>query len=50
MADPDCVTELDAMTVMKAGTLPGGPELFPGSLIHTPPQFGAVPPVELAKP
>ena len=50
MTDPDFVIELDAITVMKDGTLFGGPELFPGSLLHTPPQFGIVPPIELAKP
>ena len=50
MTDPDFVIELDAITVMKDGTLLGGPELFPGSLLHTPPQFGTAPPIELAKP
>ena len=50
MTDPDFVTELDAITVMKSGTLFGGPELFPGSLLHIPPQFGALLTIELANP
>jgi hypothetical protein len=50
MVDPDCEAELVAITLMKAGTLEGGPELFPGSLFHVPPQAGAVAPIELAKP
>jgi hypothetical protein len=50
MMDPDFVIELDAITVIKVGTLAGGPEPFPGSLLQTPPQGGVVPPIELAKP
>ena len=50
ITDPDLVTELDAITVMKSGTLIGGPELFLRSLCQTSAQFGVVPPIELAKP
>ena len=35
---------------MNSGTLFGGPELFPGSLVHVPPQFGGFGLVELPKP
>src|SRR5437879_2010682 len=37
---PDLVTGLEAITAMKGGTLAGGPELFPGSVIQLPPQVG----------
>ena len=50
ITDPDFVTELLAITVIRVGTLFGGTELLPGSLIHIPPQFGVGAPVELAKP
>jgi hypothetical protein len=50
ITDPDFVILLDAITVINVGTLFGGPELLPESLLHTPPQFGAGPPIELAKP
>src|SRR2546422_6148765 len=40
MVGPDLVTGLEAITAMKGGTLAGGPELFPGSVIQLPPQVG----------
>lgn len=50
IVEPDFFIELDAITVMYDGTLLGGPELFPGSLVHTPPQVGGFVLVESAKP
>jgi hypothetical protein len=47
---PDCVIKLETITVMSAGTLFGGFELLPGSLIHVPPQAGGFGFVQLAKP
>jgi len=47
---PDFVIELDTITVMYAGTLFGGPELLPGSLVHVPPQLAGFVLVEFAKP
>jgi len=43
MVSPDLEIALDAITAMKEGTLSGGFELFPGSLVQFPPQLcGAV--------
>src|SRR6266852_5659672 len=42
--------KLEAITAMKEGTVAGGPELFPGSVIHVPPQAGGVVLVVSAKP
>src|SRR3989442_1783973 len=50
MVEPDLVIELDAITAMKAGTVAGGPELFPGSVVHVPPQVGGAVLVVSAKP
>jgi hypothetical protein len=50
IVEPDLVIELDTITAMYAGTLLGGPELFPGSLVHAPPQVGGFVLVESAKP
>src|SRR2546422_320669 len=50
MVAPDLVIELDAITAMNGGTLAGGPELFPGSVAHVPPQAGGVVLVISAKP
>ena len=38
--EPDLVIELETITVMKADTLAGGPELLPGSLFQVPPHAG----------
>ncbi len=46
---PDLVIELDAITLIRDGTLFGS-ELFPESVIHEPPQFGFGPQLALAKP
>ena len=37
IAEPELVIEVDTRTVMYLGTLDGGPELLPGSLVHLPP-------------
>jgi hypothetical protein len=50
IVEPDVVIELDAMTAMYCGTVAGGPELFPGGLVHGSPQFGGLFGVSLAKP
>ena len=50
MTDPDFVDELVAITVIKDGTVAGGPELFPGSLFQLPLHDGAVELSELAQP
>ena len=48
--EPDCTTELDAITVINRGMVLGGPELLPGLLVHVPPQVGGFVLVELANP
>ena len=48
--DPVLVIELDTMTVIWAGTLFGGPELFPGSLRQVPPQLAGFVLGKFAKP
>jgi hypothetical protein len=50
IVEPDLVIELDAMTAMNVGTLQGGPELLPGSLVQVPPQVGGNVLVEFANP
>ena len=50
MTGPDLVTELAAITLMKAGTLSGGLQLLPGSLSHVPPHDGGFGLNTLAKP
>src|SRR5713226_7999298 len=47
--EPDLWTELATMTAMYCGTLSGGPELLPGSLIQPAPHCGGCP-VPSAKP
>jgi hypothetical protein len=48
--DPDFVIELETITVMSAGMVSGGCPLFPGSLVHVPPQAGGFGFVQLTKP
>jgi hypothetical protein len=50
IVEPDFVALLVAITLIKEGTLAGGPELFPGSFFHVPPHVGVAVLVELAKP
>ena len=50
MVEPDLLIELETITAMYSGTLLGGPELLPGSLVHVPPQLGGWVLVESAKP
>src|SRR5688500_14164442 len=41
MIEPSFVTLLDTTTAMYSGTAGGGPELLPGSVIHSDPHVGA---------
>lgn len=50
IVEPDLVIELDAITTMYCGTVAGGPELFPGWLVHRSPQLGGLFGVLLATP
>ena len=50
IVEPDSVIELDTITAINEGTLFGGPELFPGSVVHMPPRLGGCVLVEFAKP
>jgi len=50
ISEPDFVMELDTSTMMNCGTVAGGSELFPGSLVQLPLQVGGFGMVELAKP
>lgn len=50
MVGPDLVIELEAITAMNEGTVAGGFELFPGSVLQVPPQAGGVALVWSAKP
>src|SRR5438552_16735687 len=50
IVEPDWLIELETITAMKEGTVAGGSELFPGSVIHIPPQAGGVVLVMLVMP
>ena len=50
MVGPDLVIELEAITAMNEGTVAGGFELFPGSVVQVPPQADGVGLVWSAKP
>src|SRR6266550_257774 len=47
---PDLLIEPDTMTAIYEGTLLGGSELLPGSVVQVPPQLGGVVLLWLAKP
>ena len=49
IVDQDLSTELDTITAMNDGTVAGGPELLPGSVVQGCPQAGGLL-VESAKP
>ena len=50
ISEPFLWMELAAITVTYCGTLLGGPELVPGSVVHDPPQATGFGLVVLAKP
>jgi hypothetical protein len=50
IVEPDFVIELDTITPRYAGMLFGGPELFPGFVVHAPPWAGGFVLVESTKP
>ena len=50
ITEPFLATELETITVMYSGIALGGPELFPGSLVHVPPQVAGLVLVEFANP
>ena len=50
IVEPDFVIELATITVMEGPILLGGWELFPGLVVHVPPQAGGFILVESAKP
>src|SRR5207249_4855999 len=49
-AERDSVIELDTINAINEGTLFGGSELLPGSVVHVPPRPGGCVLVEFAKP
>ncbi len=42
MVDPDFVAELATITAMYSGTVAGGFELLPESVVHVPPHVGGL--------
>ena len=50
IVEPDFVIELDTITAMYAGTLAGGSELLPGSVVHVAPTEAGVVELRLANP
>ena len=50
MVEPDLVIELETITAIYAGTLAGGFELLPGSVVHVAPHEVGVVMLELANP